>query len=124
MRAKSLLIRFSSTWARQRQVRRRSLSLFRPLQERLRAAQILWAKDSPQYCRMQEGRGYRNMMNGSMHNSAEIIDRQGAWRYSLSKITVPFPQSRAHSTHYRVFAGSSDHRSWKTSRPCARRTRR
>ena len=52
----------------------------RPLDERLRVAKILWAKDSPQYTRMQEGRGYRNMMNTSMHNNAEVIDRQGAWR--------------------------------------------
>ena len=52
----------------------------RPLDERLRAAKILWAKDSPQYSRMQDGRGYRNMMNTSMHNRADIIDRQGAWQ--------------------------------------------
>ena len=30
-----------------------------PLHERLRAAKMLWAEDSPQYSQMQAGRGYR-----------------------------------------------------------------
>jgi hypothetical protein len=51
-----------------------------PLDERLRAAKILWAHDSPQYARMKEGRGYRNMMNVSLHNSPGVVDRPGAWR--------------------------------------------
>lgn len=57
-----------------------AMLLSRPLDKRLRAASILWAKDSPQYSRMHQGRGYRNMMNTSMYNTPDVIDRQGAWR--------------------------------------------